>query len=203
MQIDSSVFIKSSPSIGDCPKEDVPEYAFIGRSNVGKSSLINMLTAQKKLAKTSAAPGKTRLINHFMINNEWYLVDLPGYGYAKIAQKQRQQLARLIDSYILKRSKLECVFVLLDSRHQPQESDLNFMHNLGENQIPFAMVFTKIDKLSKGQLDKNINLYRKKMLDDWEFLPEIFLTSATNQKGREAVLNYIKSINSEIKGSAK
>ncbi len=173
----------------------MPEYAFIGRSNVGKSSLINMLVNNNKLAKTSGKPGKTQLINHFIINDNWYLVDLPGYGYAKVSKKDRRVWSGFIKDYIMKRENLMNLFVLIDSRHEPQKNDLEFMENLGINGIPFAMIFTKIDKLSQTQLKKNIENYKKKMLETWEFLPPVFLSSANDKRGKEDILNFIEDTN--------
>jgi GTP-binding protein len=196
MIIHSATFVKSSPTLKDCPATANPEFGFIGRSNVGKSSLINMLTGWSKLAKTSVQPGKTRTINHFIINEKWYLVDLPGYGYAKVPVKQREKWVRETENYILKRENLVCLFVLLDSRHSPQQSDLSFMEFLGLNQIPFARVFTKSDKLSKNDLERSIEKYDSEMLSRWEFLPATFVSSAVNTAGRDEILNYIEeSIN--------
>jgi len=196
MIIRSATFIKSSPALKDCPKTIKPEFGFIGRSNVGKSSLINMLTGWSKLAKISVQPGKTRTINHFYVNEEWYLVDLPGYGYAKVPVKLREIWVRATENYILKRENLVCLFVLLDIRHKPQPSDLNFMEFLGNNQIPFARVFTKSDKLTKMEIESSIKLYNSVMFDNWESLPETFISSAVTKEGRESILNYIEeSIN--------
>lgn len=192
MIIHSARFIKSSPTLKDCPPPDRPEFGFIGRSNVGKSSLINMITGWSKLAKTSAQPGKTRTINHFLINESWYLVDLPGYGYAKVPISQRDKWVRYTENYILKRDNLVCLFVLLDSRHKPQPSDLKFMELLGNNGIPFARVFTKADKLTKSALGKSMELYDKAMLENWESLPATFISSAIDKKGREEILGYIE-----------
>ena len=177
MIIHSARFIKSSPTLKDCPPPDRPEFGFIGRSNVGKSSLINMITGWSKLAKTSAQPGKTRTINHFLINDNWYLVDLPGYGYAKVPISQRDKWIKQTENYVLKRDNLVCLFVLLDSRHKPQPSDMKFMEVLGNNGIPFARVFTKADKLTKIALEKSVNLYDKAMLETWESLPATFISS--------------------------
>lgn len=195
MKIKQAEFIRSSQKVEECPEPSLPEYAFIGRSNVGKSTLINMITERKKLAKTSAAPGKTRLINHFLINEKWHLVDLPGYGYAKVSKTERNKFQQFIYKYIKSRSTLACVFVLIDSRHDPQKNDLEFMQWLGKNQIPFAMVFTKVDKLSSSKVQKNISHYNKRMLKDWEFLPEQFLTSSITNQGRTQLLDYIEEIN--------
>lgn len=195
MNIKSASFVKSSQKVEECPEPSLPEYAFIGRSNVGKSTLINMLTDRKKLAKTSASPGKTRLINHFLINENWHLVDLPGYGYAKVSKSERNKFQQFIYNFIKSRSTLACVFVLIDSRHDPQRNDLEFMEWLGKNEIPFAMIFTKTDKLSSSKVQKNISKYNKKMLKDWEFLPEQFLTSSITKQGKERILEYIEEIN--------
>jgi GTP-binding protein len=192
MIIHSATFVKSSPTLRECPASARPEFGFIGRSNVGKSSLINMLTGWSKLAKTSVKPGKTRTINHFMVNEEWYLVDLPGYGYAKVPVSEREKWVRETENYILKRDNLVCLFVLLDSRHKPQNSDLVFMEFLGNNQIPFTRVFTKSDKLTKSALEKSIREYDSEMLKRWEFLPVTFISSAENGIGRDEILNYIE-----------
>ncbi len=191
-------FLKSSAKLSQCPPPEQPEYAFIGRSNVGKSSLINMLAHQKNLAKTSGRPGKTQLINHFSVDERWYLVDLPGYGYAKVSKGAKQRFQKLIEDYIRKRENLVCLFVLLDSRHEPQKIDLAFMEWLGENQIPFAMVFTKTDKLRRGQLSRNLKHYQKTMLEQWENLPPHFPSSAENGAGRTEILSYIQQINEEM-----
>lgn len=201
MEIKNAEFVISNTDIKKCPTDEKPEYAFIGRSNVGKSSLINMLTEKKGLAKTSGKPGKTQLINHFIINNEWYLVDLPGYGYAKTSKKNRATWEKFIVDYITKRKTLVNVFVLLDSRLEPQKIDLEFMNWCGEKGIPFSMVFTKIDKLSSSALQKNLALYKKEMLKYWEELPPVFVTSSTSSFGREKLLNYIEAINDTMKAS--
>jgi len=202
MIIRSATFVKSSPALKDCPPTLKPEFGFIGRSNVGKSSLINMLTGWSKLAKTSVQPGKTRTINHFYVNEEWYLVDLPGYGYAKVPVKLREIWVRATENYILKRENLVCLFVLLDIRHKPQPSDLDFMEFLGNNQIPFARVFTKSDKLTKTELESSISRYNTVMLENWESLPETFISSAVTKEGREGILNYIEeSINNFSNGA--
>ncbi|MEE4198893.1 MAG: ribosome biogenesis GTP-binding protein YihA/YsxC [Bacteroidales bacterium] len=195
MEIKSAAFVSSYTGYQQCPGTDLPEYAFVGRSNVGKSSLINMLLERKNLAKTSQTPGKTQLINFFLINQSWHLVDLPGYGFAKVKKSIRKDFNRLIKDYASFRQNLVCLFVLLDARHQPQSNDLQFMQWLGENQIPFAMIFTKTDKLNQVALKKNIDHYRQEMLKEWEALPEIFLTSAENKKGREELLGYIEQLN--------
>ena len=199
MEIKSAEFIASYTSYKDCPKDKLPEYAFVGRSNVGKSSLINMLVNQKKLAKTSQSPGKTQLINHFIINNNWYLVDLPGYGFAKVSKSTRKDFNRLIKDYSEYRENLMCLFVLLDSRHEPQKNDLEFMQWLGEKQIPFCMVFTKIDKLSSSALNKNMRNYKKEMLKIWEVLPEIFMTSSEKKIGKNEILSFIENVNQSVK----
>jgi GTP-binding protein len=192
MIIRSATFIKSSPSLKDCPAPIKPEFGFIGRSNVGKSSLINMLTGWSKLAKTSVQPGKTRTINHFLVNDSWYLVDLPGYGYAKVPIRLREKWVKATENYILKRENLVCLFVLLDSRHKPQSSDIQFMEFLGMNQIAFARVFTKSDKLTQNALEKSVIQYDTEMLEKWESLPATFISSATGGTGREEILNYIE-----------
>ena len=198
VEIKSAAFVISNTDIEKCPSDDKPEYAFIGRSNVGKSSLINMLTQKKGLAKTSGKPGKTQLINHFMINDEWYIVDLPGYGYAKTSKKNRAIWEKFISDFLTKRESLVNIFVLLDSRLEPQKIDLEFMNWCGEKQLPFSMVFTKIDKLSSSALQKNLARYKKEMLKYWEELPPIFVTSSTSAFGREKLLNYIEAINENM-----
>lgn len=196
MTIKEAVFIKSSSKLQECPKPTRPEYAFIGRSNVGKSSLINMITGKRSLAKTSSTPGKTQLINHFSINSEqWYLVDLPGYGYAKVAKTAKAKFGAMIENYILKRKNLLTVFVLIDSRHPMQPIDRDFMLWLGEKGIPFVIVFTKIDKLPKTRVERQINEYKKSLLRDWEELPDIFITSSTQNAGKDTVLDYIEKTN--------
>jgi len=195
MIIKSAEFVISNTKLSLCPKPDRPEYAFIGRSNVGKSSLINYITGNKKLAKTSATPGKTQLINHFMINDSWYLVDLPGYGYAKSSKSNRQKWQEFIADYVLKRETLMNLFVLIDSRLPPQQIDLDFMEWLGIKGIPFSIVFTKTDKQTSSKLNKNLLAYKKEMLKYWEEMPISFSTSATGKIGKEAILNYIGSIN--------
>ncbi len=198
MKIKKAEFVISNTDINLCPKDGKPEYAFIGRSNVGKSSLINMLCERNKLAKTSGKPGKTQLINHFIINDEWYIVDLPGYGYAKVAKSSRAKWEKFIAEYLTKRETLTNVFVLIDSRLEPQKIDLEFMNWCGEKEIPFSIVFTKIDKLSSSALQKNLAKYKKELLKTWEELPPIFTSSATGKFGREKILNYIDHINSEL-----
>jgi GTP-binding protein len=199
MIVKSADFVMSNTDVSKCPKERLPEYAFIGRSNVGKSSLINMLTGHSKLAKTSGKPGKTQLINHFKINSNWFLVDLPGYGYAKVSKTIRQGFQEFIKNYFLQREQLICTFVLIDSRLEPQKIDLEFMEFLGENGIPFAIVFTKTDKLKLAQLNRNIQIYKNTMLHTmWEEMPPYFSTSATNNTGKEELLSYIDSLNQNI-----
>lgn len=201
MEITEASFVKSAANYTQCVQDGKPEYAFIGRSNVGKSSLINMLTQRKALAKTSSTPGKTQLINHFSINKKWYIVDLPGYGYAKVSKKSRQGFQKLITDYLCKREELVTTFVLIDSRHEPQKIDLEFMRWLGETGIPFAIVFTKIDKCSSTELGKNLARYKKRLLLDWETLPPIFSTSASGKVGRQELLGYIDSLNQQVTGS--
>ncbi len=198
MIITSAEFITSNQDVKKCPAGTLPEYAFIGRSNVGKSSLINMLTGRKGLAMTSATPGKTMLINHFLVNKSWYIVDLPGYGYAKRNAKGQEQIRRVIETYILQREQMTSLFVLIDCRHEPQAIDLSFIEWLGENGIPFALVFTKADKLKSGRLNSNIQQYLNKLSEQWEELPPHFVTSADNQTGRSELLAYIESINKEV-----
>jgi GTP-binding protein len=198
MDIKEAKFIISNTDIKLCPTDGMPEYAFIGRSNVGKSSLINMITEKKDLAKTSGRPGKTQLINHFLINKEWYLVDLPGYGYAKAYKSSRNQWEKFISEYLMKRETLINIFVLIDSRLEVQKIDLEFMSWCAEKQLPFSMVFTKIDKLSSSALQKNLAAYKKEMLKYWEELPPVFTTSAESKFGREKLLNYIEFINTEL-----
>ncbi len=199
MDIKKAEFVISAPVVSMCPQDSKPEYAFIGRSNVGKSSLINMLTNHKKLAKTSATPGKTLLINHFIINNEWYLVDLPGYGYAKRSKKEIDRLDQMIRGYILQREQLVNVFVLVDVRLEPQKIDLEFIEWLGLSSIPFSIVFTKADKLSVSKVSANVEAYKKKLLETWEELPPIFLTSAEKRQGRDEVLDFIEQVNLSLK----
>lgn len=198
MIIKKAEFVISNTDPEKCPLSEKPEFAFVGRSNVGKSSLINMLTGFGDLAKVSTAPGKTRLINHFNINDEWFLVDLPGYGYAKVGRASREQWLSFIRKYLAIRENLFCVFALIDSRHKPQANDLEFINYMGHNGIPFAMVFTKADKLSRKQLDKNLTAYKDEMLQTWETLPPLFVTSAGTKLGREDVLGFIDGI---VKGS--
>ena len=200
MDIVKAEFVVSNATVEKCPKPDRHEYAFIGRSNVGKSSLINMLTNNKKLAKTAARPGKTQLINHFLINDMWYMVDLPGYGYARTSETARRQFEKMIRDYILKRENLVCLFVLIDSRLEPQKIDLEFMEWLGENGVPFAIIFTKADKLTGGKAKDNVNKYLKKLSEQWEELPPYFLSSSEKKLGRKEILDYIESINQSMKG---
>ena len=199
MEIKSATFTISSAKLSQCPQDDKMEFAFIGRSNVGKSSLINMLTQRKGLAKTSSKPGKTLLINHFNINDEWYIVDLPGYGYARIGKTGLEKLNRLINGYIMGRQQLTCLMLLIDSRHEPQKIDLEFMAMLAENGIPFAIVFTKLDKLSQRQWAMNLKAYKERLMQDWEELPPIFATSAEKGTGRDELLDYIESVNKQLK----
>ena len=196
--VKSARFVISNTDINKCPNDGKPEYAFIGRSNVGKSSLINMLTGHRKLAMTSATPGKTLLMNHFVVNDEWYLVDLPGYGYSKRSKTQNEQLQHIISSYILDREAMTLLFVLVDSRHEPQKIDLEFFQWLGENGVPFSIIFTKADKLTKSALTANIAAYKKRLLEDWEELPPVFITSSETSLGREEVLEYIAQINETL-----
>ena len=198
MEIRSADFSISSPMVSMCPNDTKAEYAFIGRSNVGKSSLINMLCRNKKLAKTSATPGKTLLINHFIINKEWYLVDLPGYGYAKRSKKEIQKLDQMIRGYILGRQQLVNVFVLVDIRLEPQAIDIEFMNWLGLSGIPFSIVFTKADKLTAGKVKQSVEAYKQKMLETWEEMPPYFVTSAEKGDGRDEVLQYIEDINKSL-----
>ena len=197
--IKNATYIISSPDVKDCPRSVLPEYAFIGRSNVGKSSLINMLCHNPKLAKTSQKPGKTLLINHFLINDCWHLVDLPGYGYAQAGQKQREALRRMIERYCLLREQLVCLFVLIDCRHEAQKIDLEFINWLGENEVPFAIVFTKGDKLGKVRLKENVEAYKARLLEYWEELPPVFVTSSETGLGGEELTNYIEKLNEEVK----
>jgi len=199
MEIKTATFVISNTDYKKCPEVNLPEYAFIGRSNVGKSSLINMLTNKKGLAMTSSKPGKTLLINHFIINENWHLVDLPGYGYATTGKKMREQLQSIIENYILYREQLTCLFLLIDIRHEPQKIDLEFMKWLGENGIPFALVFTKLDKIPAMKVKENLKSYQQQLLKEWEELPPVFLTSSEKRTGREELLDYIDSINKQLK----
>ena len=198
MKVKSAEFIMSNSNVMKAPKERMPEYAFIGRSNVGKSSLINMLMERKDLAKISGKPGKTKLINHFKINEEWFLVDLPGYGYAKVSKKKRTIFQFFIENYFKEREQLVCTFVLIDSRHDPQKIDLEFMKFLGENQIPFCIVFTKADKLGSSKLNKQITSYKKKLLNSWETIPTSFITSSSTGLGRKEFLDFIEDVNEDV-----
>jgi GTP-binding protein len=193
MEIKESVFISSYANVEKCPKPDKPEFAFIGRSNVGKSSLINMLTNRKKLAKTSVKPGKTQTINHFLINNAWYLVDLPGYGYASVSKDKREGFGKMIEQYVLKRDNLYCLFILLDSRLEPQKIDLEFIEWCGAKEIPIGLVFTKSDKLKRNELNRNIAAYQKMLLTRWDELPFNVITSAVEKTGRENLLAFIEN----------
>lgn len=198
MKIKSAEFSISNSRADRCPDGNMPEFAFIGRSNVGKSSLINMLTGRKGLAMTSSTPGKTMLINHFIINGEWYLVDLPGYGYAKRSKKDTEALGRMIRYYVTERSQLTCLFVLIDSRHTPQKIDLDFITMLGEEGVPFGIIFTKADKSSGSKVAQNVKAFRQKLLETWEEIPPYFITSSENGKGREEVLEYIEEVMKHI-----
>lgn len=194
MIVSKSDFVKSSSAVDQCPTDNMWDFAFIGRSNVGKSSLINMLCNRIALAKVSATPGKTQLINHFLINDKFYIVDLPGYGYAKVSKSVKEDFQKIIKSYILERESMACLFVLVDSRHEPQKIDLEFMQFLGENGIPFAIIFTKADKLTEKQLAESLERYRTRMLEEWEEMPQYFVTSSAHSVGRDEVLNYIDSV---------
>ncbi len=199
MKITSAEFVMSNSSVAKCPNEPLPEYAFIGRSNVGKSSLINMLMDQKHLAKTSGRPGKTQLINHFRINKNWFLVDLPGYGYARVSKKDKKVFQKYITEYFLKRKQLVCGFVLVDIRHEPQPGDMEFMEWMGTNAIPFAIIFTKADKLKPGAIDNHVDNYLKVLLEGvWEEAPPYFVTSSSKHMGREELLSYIEDINQDF-----
>lgn len=202
MKINSAEFEISNSRADQCPNSNIPEYAFIGRSNVGKSSLINMLTQRKGLAMTSSTPGKTMLINHFRINDEWYLVDLPGYGYAKRSKKDQEKLQNIISFYVLEREQLTNLFVLIDSRLKPQKIDLEFIEWLGENGVPFSIIFTKADKNKKGELRKNVDTFLATLREQWEELPPHFITSSESRLGREELLNYIENINKSIEDTS-
>lgn len=201
MKITKAEFIISNSDVSKCPNEPLPEYAFIGRSNVGKSSLINMLTNNKNLAKTSGRPGKTQLINHFKINGNWFLVDLPGYGYARVSKTTKKVFQKFITQYFEKRHQLVCAFVLVDVRHEPQKIDLEFMQWLGENAIPFCIIFTKADKLKPAVIERNINIYKDILLETWEEFPQYFVTSSADKTGKEELLQYIDGINQSIRKS--
>lgn len=194
MQIKSAQYLMSNDDFRKCPKSDMPEFAFIGRSNVGKSSLINMLTSNSKLAKTSASPGKTQKINHFVINNSWYLVDLPGYGYAKVSKSQREVFRKMIEGYILNRQNLVNIFVLVDCRLEPQQIDVEFINWLGANRVPFTIIFTKSDKIGTNVLASKIDAYKEHLLQTWETLPDILVSSAVSKMGQEEILDYIQNI---------
>jgi GTP-binding protein len=199
MEIKSATFIISNSDVRKCPGDSRPEYAFVGRSNVGKSSLINMLTNRKGLALTSSTPGKTQLINHFLINDQWYLVDLPGYGYAQRGKKGREKIREIIEDYVLERLQLTSLFVLLDCRHEPQAIDLEFISWLGENEVPFSIIFTKTDKISGSKLIENVDKYKAKLLEMWEEIPPVFFSSSERKRGRDEVLTYINNINTSLK----
>ncbi|MFT6601669.1 MAG: GTP-binding protein [Dokdonia donghaensis] len=200
MKIKSATFVVSNSEVSKCPNTRIPEYAFIGRSNVGKSSLINMLTNRKSLAKTSGRPGKTQLINHFLINENWHLVDLPGYGYARVSKKDKKYFQKFITDYFEQREQMISAFVLVDCRHEPQKIDMEFMEYMGEKEIPFSIIFTKADKLRPQALERNIEEYKRIMLEGvwWEF-PNYFISSSTNGRGQDDILNYIEEINSNLK----
>lgn len=201
MEIKTSVFIVSNSDFTKCPETSLPEYAFIGRSNVGKSSLINMITNNFKLAKTSGRPGKTQLINHFLIDEQWYLVDLPGYGWARVSKEKKELWAEMIKGYLLRRENLICVFVLIDSRLEPQEIDLDFLKWLGNMEIPFVLVFTKADKQSPNKTQATVAKFRKKMLEEWEEMPQHFITSSEKSTGREEILGFISETNKTVRNS--
>lgn len=203
MIIKDAHFVCSNSKFDKLPKDNIPEYAFIGRSNVGKSSLINALVQRKGLAKTSATPGKTIAINHFMVNDQWYLVDLPGYGYAQRSKKSREEWRVMLANYISRRRNLLYTFVLVDSRIEPQDSDMGFMEWLGENRVPFCIVFTKADKLSKAELNRNVEAYKTRLLEDWEELPPVFITSSETKQGREEILDFIEQQNQELENCLK
>jgi GTP-binding protein len=198
MLIKSAEFVMSNSDVAKCPKDRLPEYAFIGRSNVGKSSLINMLMQRKNLAKTSGRPGKTQLINHFLINKNWYLVDLPGYGYARVSKSSKKVFQKFITKYFEKREQMILAFVLVDCRLEPQPIDLEFMQWMGESQVPFSIIFTKADKLKPNALTRNIESYKQKMLEVWEEMPQYFITSASNSEGRDELLGFLGNLNNEI-----
>lgn len=198
MQINSSEFLVSNQDVNRCPKDNLPEYAFIGRSNVGKSSLINML-CQHNIAKVSGTPGKTQLINHFIINKQWYLVDLPGYGYARVSKSLKEKFQSIVTDYVIKRQQLVCLFVLVDIRHEPQKIDLEFMRMIGEEEIPFAIIFTKADKLKNdAEIERKIEAYKKILLEEWEDMPQYFITSSAKGMGKNVLLDYIENLNNGI-----
>jgi GTP-binding protein len=198
MKITQAEFISSSPNVDMCPKDSIPEYAFIGRSNVGKSSLINMLVERKKLAKTSSTPGKTRLINHFKINDQWFLADLPGYGYAKVSKKERDSFAKMIEQYATHRANLVCFFVLVDARHKPQQLDLDFIEWLGDSNLPFVIVLTKVDKVSQKEKSANLKLLKEELSQTWDELPLIFESSAIKATGKKEIMGFIDNTNSKL-----
>ncbi|MBC9930868.1 YihA family ribosome biogenesis GTP-binding protein [Chitinophaga qingshengii] len=202
MIIKSAEYLISSPDWEKCPTPNMPEYAFIGRSNVGKSSLINILANNEKLAKTSGTPGKTVMINHFQVNKEWYLVDLPGYGFAKRSMSQRKQWEKMIEDYLRKRTNLVTIFVLIDSRHSPQKLDIDFVNQLGEWNVPFSLVFTKADKSTQAEVSRNVKAFLAKMRETWEFLPPHFVTSTVKKTGRDAILGYIEELNAQFRAIA-
>jgi GTP-binding protein len=198
MQVKNAIFISSSTDHKKCPDTGLPEYAFIGRSNVGKSSLINMLVNKKKLARISSTPGKTQLINHFMVNERWYLVDLPGYGWAKVSKVKKASWGKMITNYLLQRQQMICLFILIDSRLPPQKIDIDFIEWVGINKIPFALIFTKADKESANKIQKNMSTFRKKLQETWLELPQMFLSSAVDKTGREEILGYIEEVNEKL-----
>ena len=195
MEIKEAKFVISNSDASRCPTPILPEYAFIGRSNVGKSSLINMLCNMRHLAKTSGTPGKTQLINHFLINQNWFLVDLPGYGYAKVGKRLKETFTHIINGYLTKRTNLQCLFILIDSRLEPQKIDLEFMRQMGQKEIPFTLIFTKSDKLKPGELERNIERYTQTLMEEWDEMPLYFISSATHKIGKEAILDYIEELN--------
>lgn len=198
MEIKNIQFIKSSPNVASCPDESYPEFAFAGRSNVGKSTLINYLLGRLNLAKTSQTPGKTRLINHFLVNDSWYLVDLPGFGYAKVSKSGRRKIGEMLNNYLMSRQNLLCVFMLVDARHKPLRNDIEFINRMGDNQIPFVLVYTKSDKLSKSKVEQNIKNYKQELSKYWEEIPEIFITSATKKFGRDKILQFIAKVKEDF-----
>ncbi|MCX6258407.1 MAG: ribosome biogenesis GTP-binding protein YihA/YsxC [Bacteroidia bacterium] len=198
MVIKQVTFIKSAPGLAGCPPETLPEYAFVGRSNVGKSSLINMLTDRKMLARISSTPGKTSLINYFLVDESWYMVDLPGYGYAKLSHTRREAISKMLDEYILGRMNLTCLFVLVDCRLEPQKADIDFIYRIGEQEVPFAIIFTKTDKISSRELTRNMGNFEKEMNKTWESLPKFFISSAKEKKGKDEILGFIEKTNKKI-----
>lgn len=203
MVIKEANFLVSNSKVSKCPESNLPEYAFIGRSNVGKSSLINMLTNRKKLAMISSKPGKTRLINHFLINNNWHLVDLPGYGYTKTGKTSREKFSKIISDYIIRRLQLTSLFILIDCRHEPQKIDLEFINWVGEEEIPFSIIFTKADKISGTKLNENIEKFKQELLQTWDEMPPYFISSSVDTRGKDDILGYISQINNEISNNAK